>query len=57
MRLVRDLYLTTSPRRGGEPGTPFYPTPIARTPVVTKSGTGPEQGVVFEHALIGGGEP
>ncbi len=26
--LVQDVYLTTSPLPGGEPGTPFYPRPL-----------------------------
>src|SRR5207253_2448017 len=29
--LIRDLYLTTSPRPGGEPNTPLYPTPLHGT--------------------------
>jgi riboflavin biosynthesis pyrimidine reductase len=50
--LVRDLYLTTSPRAGGEPDTPLSPTPLAGTLVVRKGGTGPDAGVVFEHLLL-----
>lgn len=52
--LVQDLYLTTSPRAGGEPDTPMYPGPLAAETVVRKSGTGPERGVVFEHLLLPG---
>ena len=47
--LVDDLYLTTSPRTGGEPGTPIHHRAIGGRLVVRKRGTGPESGVVFEH--------
>jgi riboflavin biosynthesis pyrimidine reductase len=50
--LIQDLYLTTSPRPGGEPNTPLSPTPLTGTLVVRKGGTGPETGVVFEHLVI-----
>jgi riboflavin biosynthesis pyrimidine reductase len=50
--LIQDLYLTTSPRPGGEPGTPLSPTPLTGTLVVKKIGTGAEAGVVFEHLVI-----
>ena len=50
--LVQDLYLTTSPRPGGEPGTPLTLTPIVGRTVVKKRGTGNEQGVTFEHLVI-----
>ena len=50
--LIQDLYLTTSPRPGGEPDTPLYPTPLDGTLVVRKHGTGPEAGVMFEHLVI-----
>jgi riboflavin biosynthesis pyrimidine reductase len=50
--LIQDLYLTTSPRPGGEPDTPLYPTPLDGTLVVRKRGTGPEAGVIFEHLII-----
>jgi riboflavin biosynthesis pyrimidine reductase len=50
--LIQDLYLTTSPRPGGEPGTPLYPTRINGRTVVKKRGTGNEQGVTFEHLVI-----
>ena len=52
--LVQDVYLTTSPRPGGEPGTPMYPRPLDAEVVVRKRGTGPEAGVVFEHLLLRG---
>src|SRR3954470_3400840 len=51
--LIQDLYLTTSPRRGGEPDTPIYPTPVSGTLIVRKRGTGREEGVTFEHLVIG----
>lgn len=47
--LVQDLYLTTSPRPGGEPGTPLYPHPLAASTVVRAHGTGTDEGVIFEH--------
>ena len=52
--LVQDIYLTTAPRRGGEPGTPFYAGKrrLATTLVVKKAGRGEEAGVVFEHLLV-----
>lgn len=50
--VVQDLYLTTSPRPGGEPDTPLYPTRLDAKLVVRKRGTGPEAGVVFEHLLL-----
>ena len=52
--VVQDLYLTTSPRPGGEPGTPFYtgPVPPVMRRVVKKAGLGGEAGVVFEHLLL-----
>jgi riboflavin biosynthesis pyrimidine reductase len=50
--LVQDVYLTTSPRPGGEPGTPIYPGRLRSEAVVRKSGTGEETGVVFEHYVV-----
>lgn len=50
--LIQDLYLTTSPRTGGDPSTPLYPRPLMGRFVVRKQGTGPETGVVFEHLVI-----
>jgi riboflavin biosynthesis pyrimidine reductase len=52
--LVQDLYLTTSPREGGEPGTPLFERPMPSTLVVRKRGTGIETGVVFEHLALAG---
>jgi riboflavin biosynthesis pyrimidine reductase len=52
--VVQDLYLTTSPRAGGEPDTPFY-TGSALPPtdlIVKKVGLEDEAGVVFEHLLL-----
>jgi riboflavin biosynthesis pyrimidine reductase len=50
--LIQDLYLTTSPRPGGEPNTPLTLTPLNGRTVVKKHGTGAEAGVVFEHLVI-----
>jgi 5-amino-6-(5-phosphoribosylamino)uracil reductase len=50
--LVQDLYLTTSPITGGEPGTPMYSRPLDLRMVVRKRGTLHETGVVFEHSLL-----
>jgi riboflavin biosynthesis pyrimidine reductase len=49
LRLVDDIYLTTAPRPGGEPGTPLYPRPLESSIVVRKRGTAEESGVLFEH--------
>ena len=52
-RLVSDIYLTTSPREGGEPDTPFYDgPPLSTRTIVEKAGLGPEEGVRFEHLVI-----
>jgi riboflavin biosynthesis pyrimidine reductase len=50
--LVQDLYLTTSPVAGGEPGTPLYPRRLELRTIVRKRGTLHEAGVVFEHSLL-----
>ena len=52
--LVQDLYLTTSPSSGGEPGTPIHPGPLDGRVVVRKFGTGAETGVTFEHISLTG---
>jgi riboflavin biosynthesis pyrimidine reductase len=54
--LVQDLYLTTSPRRGGDPGTPYYTgeQEIKKQLVVRKEGRAEEAGVLFEHFAIDG---
>ena len=48
-QLVQDLYLTTSPRTGGEPNTPWYPRALSTAIVLRKRGSGAGAGVVFEH--------
>jgi 5-amino-6-(5-phosphoribosylamino)uracil reductase len=50
--LVQDVYLTTSPRAGGDPNTPMYPRPVEGRVVVRKQGTSEESGVVFEHVVL-----
>jgi len=50
--LVHDLYLTTSPKKGGEPQTPLLDAPIDAPAVVTKVGTGPEEGGRFVHYAL-----
>jgi riboflavin biosynthesis pyrimidine reductase len=50
--LVSDVYLTTSAKEGGEPGTPLYPEPIAGDLVVRKHGTREDTGVIFEHISV-----
>jgi riboflavin biosynthesis pyrimidine reductase len=50
--LVQDLYLTTSPVAGGDPGTPMYSRPLDLQAVVRKRGTLHETGVVFEHLVL-----
>ena len=52
--LVQDLYLTTSPGRGGEPDTPIHPRPLDGRVLVRKFGTGAETGVTFEHISLTG---
>jgi 5-amino-6-(5-phosphoribosylamino)uracil reductase len=53
--LIHDLYLTTSAKDGGEPGTPFYPRPLEAELVVKKRGSGPDEGVMFEHLRLRSG--
>jgi len=57
--VVQDIYLTTSPKPGGEPNTPFYTgsRPLATTRVVKKTGRAEETGVVFEHFVVVNGGP
>jgi 5-amino-6-(5-phosphoribosylamino)uracil reductase len=50
--LIRDLYLTTTPASAGEPETPFYPRPLPAVEIVRKRGTGPDEGVVFQHLRL-----
>jgi riboflavin biosynthesis pyrimidine reductase len=48
--LVSELYLTTSARPGGEPGTPITTAPLpAHRVVLEKAGRGDERGVHFRH--------
>lgn len=52
--LVSDLYLTSSPIEAGEPNTPFYEgPPLSLSRVLLKAGQGPEEGVRFEHFVVG----
>jgi 5-amino-6-(5-phosphoribosylamino)uracil reductase len=50
--LVQDVYLTTSARTGGEPGTPMYPRPLKARTLVSAHGTGADAGVSFEHLQL-----
>jgi len=50
--LVQDVYLTTSPRLGGEQGTPIYPRPLKARTLVRKHGTDLDAGVIFEHLQL-----
>jgi hypothetical protein len=52
--LVQDLYLTTSPKPGGEPDTPLYPRPLQTRTIVRKHGTGLDLGVTFAHLALTG---
>jgi 5-amino-6-(5-phosphoribosylamino)uracil reductase len=51
-QLVQDLYLTTSARNGGEPNTPLTENRLEGQVIVRKHGTGPDEGVVFEHIVL-----
>jgi len=53
--LIQDLYLTTSAKEGGEPGTPLCPQPLNGELIVRKRGTGPDKGVIFEHLRLSSG--
>lgn len=52
--VIQDIYLTTSPKTGGQPNTPFYTgsTPLRTQLVVKKTGKGDEVGVTFEHFTL-----
>jgi len=50
--LVQDLYLTTSPKSAGEPGTPLYSKRLDTREIVRKLGTGADTGVVFQHLVL-----
>ncbi len=49
LKMVDDLYLTTSARRGGVPGTPLPAEAFNGDVVLEKRGTGEDLGVVFQH--------
>lgn len=51
-RLVDDVYLTTSPKPGGEPNTPLSARPLGGRVVVRKHGTGADAGVTFEQVRL-----
>ncbi len=53
--LVQDLYVTTSAKEGGEPRTPLYPGTLKGELVVRKRGTGPDEGVIFDHRRLTSG--
>ena len=47
---VSDLYLTTSPMKGGAPGTPLMPGPLpSHRVLLAKEGRDAERGIRFEH--------
>ena len=50
--LVQDVYLTTSPTPGGEPGTPMFPRALQARSLVRKRGTGADRGVIFDHLAL-----
>lgn len=52
--VIQDIYLTTSPKPGGEPNTPFYTgsMPLKTKLIVRKGGREEETGVVFEHYVF-----
>jgi riboflavin biosynthesis pyrimidine reductase len=50
--LIQDVYLTSSPRPGGDANTPLYREPLGGSLVVRKCGTGMESGVTFEHVRL-----
>jgi riboflavin biosynthesis pyrimidine reductase len=50
--LVQDVYLTTGTKEGGEPDTPLYGKPLLAREMVKKRGTGPDEGVVFQHLTM-----
>jgi riboflavin biosynthesis pyrimidine reductase len=51
-RLVQDLYLTTSPKSGGEANTPLYEGKLDLVTVLVKAGTGREEGVRFVQSRL-----
>jgi riboflavin biosynthesis pyrimidine reductase len=55
--LIQDLYLTTSARNGGEPGTLLSRRPLNGELIVRKHGSGADEGVRFEHLRLRTGHP
>ena len=49
--LVDEIYLTTAPAPGGEPGTPVHRGAWRGRTIVRKHGTDEEAGVIFEQVL------
>ena len=49
LRVVDDVYLTTSAKTGGEPDTPLPAEAFDGHVIVEKRGTGEDVGVVFQH--------
>jgi riboflavin biosynthesis pyrimidine reductase len=50
--LLQDVYLTTGTKSGGEPGTPVSAKPLNGREMVRKRGTGPDEGVLFQHVVL-----
>jgi len=50
--LIQDVYLTKSPKSGGEPNTPLTDRPLDGELIVRKHGSGADEGVVFEHLAL-----
>jgi riboflavin biosynthesis pyrimidine reductase len=50
--LITELFLTTSPREGGDPNTPIFDRPVPTRLAVRKQGTGEETGVRFEQLML-----
>jgi riboflavin biosynthesis pyrimidine reductase len=52
--LIQDIYLTTTSREGGEPGTPWYSgaNPPRLTAITSKQWDESGSSVVFDHCLI-----
>jgi riboflavin biosynthesis pyrimidine reductase len=51
--VVAELYLTTSPRAGGQPGTPLHPSPLPpHRLLLEKRGRDGEAGVRFRHLVF-----
>jgi riboflavin biosynthesis pyrimidine reductase len=50
--LIQDVYMTRSPKSGGEPNTPLTGRPLQAELVVRKRGTGGDAGVIFEQLRL-----